>query len=144
MLALVLAVVAVLVLAGVAYAAWTPGSLSATGTITAVEAADDYTLSVSTVAFDDVVIAKNTPFTLWSSDPVTMTNTGTTVIGGVDIAGTSQAFVVGAGVATLTNGVFPLAYNESVTFTISFTGCTTTQNVNLSGNLDISVTPTAP
>lgn len=132
-------------MAGVALAAWTGQSLTATGSIVAVDAADDYTLSVTTVVFDDIVVVKGAPFTLSSSTPVTITNTGTTVIGGVDVAGSSLAFTVGTGVATLTNGVFPISSGETVTFTISFTGCTTTQNVDLAGagNLDIVVTPTA-
>ncbi len=111
------AIVAIVVMATTALAAWAVMTLTSTGTITVVHS--PYSVSSTALAFGDTEAITGGVIDVTSGE-ITITNHGVAPIGriAVELAGVP----VGLTATDSLVGIFPLATDQSATLTVTLTG----------------------
>ena len=120
------AILGVLLIAGVALAAWVITNLTSTGEIRVVGPPDDpppltetYTVDTTVMVFGVTKVSSGNPVSV-TCQPITVTNTGTAKINGIDVV--VDNVPIGLSATADVAGSFPLTKNQTATVTVTLTG----------------------
>lgn len=117
-----IAVIAVILVAAVALAAWSVGNLTSTGSITSTEAppSQTYNLDTNVLVFGDTTAVEGGAINV-TSGVITLTNTGEADIGSIAVVVSDLPTGITTGTPNVT-ATYPLETNDTATFTVTLAG----------------------